>query len=209
MRPDRSGHHHVEKVGMIHRLLEGRSGLSVFEPCAYKNGNPDHPGECWKAYRKYAKPNQHIAVCWKESDTTTDWLWQTRLHLLSQRTFDVVDLDGYGGPERLLLAGAAELVANGGYLFCTFPLKGAAFRFPGPRKQAEAVYNGVPIPTEQLALVYKTGLLFNRKVELKGLDIYEKKVMRCAFQVTRFTSIRTRMADVKRVKQTIKLLSAA
>lgn len=199
-------HHHVEKKDMIHKLLAGRSGLSVWEPCAFKNSGA--MGEASKAFMFYADAEKHVRNQFVASRQETDWEHQLRAFLLCNRKFDVIDLDGYGGPERLLMAGAVSLLEDGGLLFATFPLVGAFMQFPGPRAIIEGAYGKVPSIPDRLALVMRTALLHGYAAELKSITQYEKKVLRVAFSCTRIVTRNMRMQPVRVASNGIKSMEA-
>jgi hypothetical protein len=180
--------HHTEKAELIHRLLKGRSGLRIFEPCAYQGDGK--PGVCSRAYSDYADPLQHRRLGRGDGD----WMFHIRLSLLRSDKYDVVDLDSYGDPSRPLWSGVSELIDDGGLLFLTFPIVSHAHRFPHPRSIVEGAY-GCPKPGASACIgnALRALVMYQCHGELVGIASHDS-VLRVALRCTR---IARRMRDVR------------
>lgn len=110
-RGDDAKHHPEEKRTQIESVLAGRSGLSVYE---VYGGH----GYCTGIYRQFG------TVTSRTHDDGNDW-HVLHAELASKRTYDVVDVDGYGYPSRILASGVVELLKPEGVLFVTFPISGS------------------------------------------------------------------------------------
>lgn len=164
---------------MIHRLLKGRHGLKVFEPCAYQGDGK--PGVCSKAYALYADDDAHV----KRGPNDGDWMQSIRVQQLAGNKFDVVDLDSYGDPSRPLWGGVSELVNDGGLLFITFPVVSHAHRFPHPRSIVESAYGcAKPSATEYIRNALRALALYQCSGELVGIATHDS-IMRVALRCTR------------------------
>jgi len=100
-------HHPVEKANQIKRILAGARGLSIYET------HGGH-GYCTRIYKKFGTVTSRTHADGDDLDVTY-------AELASGRRYDVVDIDPYGFPSRLLAIGAIRLVRPGGRLFLTFP----------------------------------------------------------------------------------------
>lgn len=110
-RGDDAKHHPEEKKVQIGAVLAGRSGLSIYE---VYGGH----GYCTGVYQQFG------TVTSRTLDDGNDW-HVLHAELASKRTYDVVDVDGYGYPSRILASGVVELLGPEGVLFVTFPISGA------------------------------------------------------------------------------------
>lgn len=107
-RGDDAKHHPEEKRLQIESVLAGKSGLSIYEVYGGHGG----------VYQQFG------TVVSRTLDDGND-LHVLHSELASRRTYDVVDVDGYGYPSRILASGAVELLKPDGVLFVTFPVFGA------------------------------------------------------------------------------------
>jgi hypothetical protein len=108
---DEAKHHPEEKRVQIETVLSGRSSLSIYE---VYGGH----GYCTGVYQQFG------TVTSRTVEDGNDW-HVLHAELASRRTYDVVDVDGYGYPSRILASGAVELLGSEGVLFVTFPVFGA------------------------------------------------------------------------------------
>lgn len=121
--------HHVGKATMLERLLGDRKNLRVYESCGYC-GETNRLGVCNKVY---AAHGEVVARSKKDGD----WLHVTRMTVMLNQTFDVVDFDGYGDPADVLMLGGILLVREGGLLITTWPA--ASFYLRHPIQKARAI----------------------------------------------------------------------
>jgi hypothetical protein len=124
--------HHGGKKQMIDRLLRGRSDLKIYESCSYMDDGKI--GVCRVAYEKYGTVTGF-------SKKHGDWTMVLRVHLITQEgTYDVVDVDGYRGPEPMLLNGVVRLLRPNGLLILTWPSPTDYARHIGPQVEARMFY---------------------------------------------------------------------
>jgi len=198
-------HHHVEKKAAIHKVLAGKSDLRIWEPNAYKDDGS--LGEAAKAFADHSTPSKHVLDRWRGGDPTTDQLFRLRSFLLAGKVFDVIDLDGYGGPERMLMSGAVSLLAATGYLFVTYPIKGAARMFPNPLSVSIGAHGRRPSGLDLLSLVVSTSMAWGYKAEIECTESYDAVVLRLAFKCTKFRGLRTTMEAVLDAEHNMRRLS--
>lgn len=108
--------HHPEKAQQVHELLRGRSGLKIYESCAYL-GTTGQLGYLNQAYQAYGEVTAR-------GPQDGGMVAVTRREVRSGAQYDVVDLDPYSAVFTLLEAGAVQLVRPGGLLICTWPQSG-------------------------------------------------------------------------------------
>lgn len=106
-------HHPEEKAEQIRKVLEARSGLGIYE---VYGGH----GYCTSVYEEFGEVTSRTLA------DGQDWT-VTHAELAAKRTYDVVDLDGYGYPSRLIASGVFELLKDEGILILTVPVTGANF----------------------------------------------------------------------------------
>jgi len=164
-------HHPEEKAEQIRKILEGRIALDIYE---VYGGH----GYCTAIYEDFGKVTSRTLA------DGNDWTL-THAELASKRTYDVVDIDGYGYPSRLLSSGIMELLKPEGLLFVTIPMTGANFL----NRIAQAhlkIFYGTSKPTlgEIVRAVRVHGLAYYRLVELVDA-IRMDRIWRLVFKVTR------------------------
>jgi len=124
--------HSPKKAIMIHQFLQDRSGLHIYETCAYKGDGS--LGHCATAFKPYAA--KHIT----RAKADGDWLELIRRLVLLPDLWDVIDVDGYEDPGRILTTGLFERIRDNGLLFVTWPSI-QWYRWPLTRELALAHYN--------------------------------------------------------------------
>lgn len=168
---DDAKHHPEEKKGQIESVLAGRLGLSVYE---VHGGH----GYCTGVYRQFG------TVTSRTVDDGNDW-HVLHAELASKRTYDVVDVDGYGYPSRILASGVVELLKPEGVLFVTFPISGANHLNGITAAHLKLFYGTVRPGVEDLVRAVKAhSLAYHRLADVR--HVYKLgRIWRIAFNVKR------------------------
>lgn len=164
--------HHIGKADMIHTLLTGRRGLTIYETCASPPSGAK--GVCTEAYE------QHGLVTTRRQDDG-DWMAMTYQALSTGVTFDVVDADGYTDPHELLTIGISRLVKPGGLLLTTWPSRGIMERFPVTK--IRSIIIGGATPADRMTFLERAAITHGQGAELVSLNTYDSTV-RMAHRVT-------------------------
>lgn len=186
--------HHPQKGRMIHKVLAGRSGLSVYEVFGHKDDMS--PGVCSKAYSRYAGK--------MVSRSKKDGHYIPLLHaeLAARRKWDVLDIDGYGGPEEALRTGILRAISDGGYLFVTWPST-MSYRFSVSHATAIIEYGtDQPKAEDFVRLILHEGVRAGKRCKLVDCRYYDR-IFRAAFEVTDLamdaTSVELRMGALRSI----------
>lgn len=166
-----SKHHPEGKAVQIHKVLEGKSDLSIYE---IYGGH----GYCTGVYETYGKVISRTHV------DGNDW-HVTHAELASGRTYDVVDIDGYGYPSRIMAAGVVELLKGRGTMFLTFPVYGANHG-NGITSAHLRIFYGTDSPeVEDFVRAFKVHALAYHRVATLVHSAKLGRVWRLAFEVER------------------------
>jgi len=168
----RENKHHPEgKRVQIETVLEGKSDLSIYE---VYGGH----GYCTGVYETYGK------VTSRTHADGNDW-HVTHAELASGHTYDVVDIDGYGYPSRILAAGVVELLKAHGTLFFTFPVNGANHK-SGITSAHLRIFYGTDSPeVEDFVRAVKAHALAYHRIATVVHTAKLGRVWRLAFEVER------------------------
>lgn len=191
--------HHAEKSELIDQVLEGKQNLKIYEVFGGL-GTTGKDGVCYAAYKKYGE-----VVSRRSSDG--DYLDVTRRSVgLCAERYDVVDVDGYGGPERALMAGAMELLSDNGYLFLTWPIQGGYHRYPATQHYALA-FHGTTAPKEEHfnCFVERTAAQFGRRAHLLSHQMIGP-ILRQAWVTQKITWPKAKLIMKSRVEHTREML---
>lgn len=109
--PDK--HHPIEKASQIRKVLAGRKDLTIYE--VYGGF-----GFCTQVFEEFG------TVVSRTREDGDAW-HVTHAEIASKRQYDVVDIDGYGYPSRILASGISEILKPEGTLFVTIPITGANY----------------------------------------------------------------------------------
>ncbi len=164
-------HHPKEKKEQIKKLLCGRSDLEIYEVYSGRGG-------CTRAFRKFGD------VTTNEEDDG-DAIVRTHFMLASNDKFDVIDIDGYGWPGRLLHMGIVDALKSVGVLFLTVPQPQNS-RGNGHTLGLNRVTFGTTSPEIEhvMNVVRDTSLMYKRNsklIEVRPMG----RIWRFAFRITR------------------------
>lgn len=164
-------HHPEGKRIQIEAVLEGKSDLSIYE---LYGGH----GYCTGVYESYG------SVTSRTHADGNDW-HVLHAELASKRTYDVVDVDGYGYPSRILSSGVVELLKTAGVMFITLPIYGSNQLNPITSAHLQIFYGTRTPGLEDFVRAIKAhALAYHRVAEL----IHSARlggVWRLAFEVRR------------------------
>lgn len=165
-------HHPQEKTDQIRRILEGNKKLDIYE---VHGGH----GYCTQAYAEFGQVT---------SKTSSDGDEQivTAKELMGRHTYDVVDLDPYGYPLRLLFGGVLNLLKPQALLFVTFPRSKLSFLL-GKAQLLAFCQTENPTPDDIVNTLSRYALGLQRRVELLEVLELGTSVWRFVFKVEKMT----------------------
>lgn len=180
-------HHPNEKIKQLNRVLDGESQLTIYEPFA------GH-GNLTKEYMKYGfvianEIKQSVFDSLSENVTANaeinriDSYLDYHFRIYGKESFDVIDLDPYGFPNRMFPD--IFLLIENGYMFVTMP-KPYVNILNGITQVHLTAYYGNQNPDFKTVVekIATWGICHWRKVELiEFVDL--KSVWRMAFKVER------------------------
>jgi len=181
---DQSVHHPLQKINQIKRILQGKTELNILELFSGR-------GNCTTEYKKYG-----IVTCYdkKHLKTGDSFLEYHRL-IADKKTFDVIDIDPYGFPNRFFPD--IFLLLKHGFIFITMP-KPFVNIMNGITKTHLTTYFGEPNPSLDIIIekIVLFGLCHWRKLELiDSIDC--NSIWRFCFKVervkaTEYTGVKNR-----------------